>query len=93
MESDRFSNEAARIGEFRRRNVRHVQCRSCGFEPSKEGTPASCPKCGSGCWETFVRVGKLRPAGQARMAKAIAAASPATSSATSPAPARESAGV
>src|SRR3954464_9126218 len=78
MESDRFSNEAARIGEFRRRNVRHVQCRSCGFEPSKEGTPASCPKCGSGCWETFVRVGKLRPAGQARMAKAIATASPPT---------------
>ena len=33
MDSDRFSNEAARIGEFRRRNVRHVQCRSCGFEP------------------------------------------------------------
>ena len=67
MESDRFSNEAARIGEFRRRNVRHVQCRACGYEPPKEGTPPRCPKCKGGCWETFVRVGKLRPAGAGRM--------------------------
>ena len=93
MDSDRFSNEAARIGEFRRRNVRHVQCRSCGFEPSKEATPVRCPKCGGGCWETFVRVGKLRPAGQARVAKDIATSSPANSPVTSAAAAPESAGV
>jgi predicted Zn-ribbon and HTH transcriptional regulator len=68
MESDRFSNESARIGEFRRRIARHVQCRSCGFEPPKEGTPPSCPKCKGSCWETFVRVGKLRPAPSARPA-------------------------
>lgn len=62
-DGDRFSNEAARIGDFRRRIVRHVQCRSCGFEPSREtARPAACPKCGGGCWESYVQMGKLRPA-------------------------------
>ena len=62
MDSDRFSNEEARIGDFRRRIVRHVQCRSCGYEPpAGAGRPACCPKCKGGCWETFVQVGKLRP--------------------------------
>jgi hypothetical protein len=60
-DGDRFSNEAARIGDFRRRIVRHVQCRSCGFEPPA-ARPAACPKCGGGCWESYVQVGKLRPA-------------------------------
>ena len=61
--SDRFSNEAARIGDFRRRIVRHVQCRSCGYEPpAGSGKPACCPKCKGGCWESYVQVGKLRPA-------------------------------
>ena len=63
MESDRFSHEAARIGDFRRKIVRHVQCRSCGYEPPREAArPACCPKCKGGSWETYVQVGKLRPA-------------------------------
>jgi hypothetical protein len=88
MESDRFSNEAARIGEFRRRNVRHVQCRACGYEPPKEATPPRCPKCRGGCWETFVRVGKLRPAGASRVAPAVGAEAETT---TAPAPSQPAA--
>lgn len=61
MQTDRFAKESARMGEFRRRIVRQVQCHSCGFEPVRESPPAYCPKCGGGCWESFVRLGKLRP--------------------------------
>ena len=60
MDSDRFSRETARVGEFRRRIVRHVQCRSCGYEPPRDARPPYCPKCGGGCFEQFVQVGKLR---------------------------------
>jgi hypothetical protein len=86
MESDRFSSEAARIGEFRRRNVRHVQCRACGYEPPREGTPARCPKCKGGCWETFVRVGKLRPAGTSRAHPAMTPGTDAIEPSPAPAP-------
>ena len=61
MDSERFSYETARVGEFRRRMVRHVQCRSCGYEPPRSLGHARCPKCGGGCWERFVQMGKLRP--------------------------------
>ena len=78
MDSDRFSHEAARIGDFRRKIVRHVQCRSCGYEPPREAArPACCPKCKGGSWETFVRVGKLRPA-NGRAATSDAAETPDT---------------
>ena len=61
MESDRFSHETARVGEFRRRMVRHVLCHSCGYEPPRGLARDRCPKCGGGCWERFVQMGKLRP--------------------------------
>ena len=61
MDSDRFSYETARVGEFRRRMVRHVQCHSCGYEPTAGHSHTRCPKCGGGCWERFVQMGKLRP--------------------------------
>ena len=60
MDSNRFSQETARVGEFRRRMVRHEQCRSCGYEPPTGQNRDRCPKCGGGCWERFVQVGKLR---------------------------------
>jgi len=60
MESDHFEPESARLGEFRRRVARNVQCRSCGYEPGRHSVPDHCPKCGGGCWERFVRVARLR---------------------------------
>lgn len=62
MSSQRSASDAERIEECRRRAVRHVQCRYCGFEPPVGPRPVCCPKCHGGCWETFVQVGKLRPA-------------------------------
>ena len=59
MRSDHSLSEALRVGEFRRRTARHVQCRSCGFDAPAQPAPRQCPKCGGGCWESFVRVGKL----------------------------------
>ena len=56
------ASDAERIEECRRRAVRHVQCRYCGYEPPTEQRPSCCPKCHGGCWETFVQVDKLRPA-------------------------------
>ena len=61
MESQQGLDQEARVGEFRRRMVRHVQCRSCGYEPPRGMARPRCPKCGGGCWEKFVQVGKLRP--------------------------------
>jgi hypothetical protein len=60
MDRDRFSHETARVGEFRRRMVRHVLCHSCGYEPPRGLGHTRCPKCGGGCWERFVQMGKLR---------------------------------
>ena len=62
MSSHRTATDAERIEECRRRAVRHVQCRYCGYEPPTGPRPECCPKCHGGCWETFVQVGKLRPA-------------------------------
>jgi hypothetical protein len=61
MESDRFSHESVRLGEFRRRVVRHLLCHACGYEPPRGTARSRCPKCGGGCWERFVHMGKLRP--------------------------------
>jgi hypothetical protein len=61
MSIHRTETDAERIEECRRRAVRNVQCRYCGYEPAGPH-PACCPKCHGGCWESFVQVGKLRPA-------------------------------
>jgi hypothetical protein len=62
MSSHRIATDAERIEECRRRAVRHIQCRYCGYEPPVGPRPECCPKCHGGCWETFVQAGKLRPA-------------------------------
>ena len=64
MPSVRSLNDPVRIADCRRQIVRHIQCRSCGYEPSAGPAPLYCPKCRGGCWERFVQIGKLR-AGQA----------------------------
>ena len=61
MDSDRFGAETARVGEFHRRMVKHLLCHACGYEPPRGQSPRRCPKCGCGCFERFVQVGKLRP--------------------------------
>jgi hypothetical protein len=61
MDSNHFSRESARVGEFHRRIVRHLLCHACGYEPPRGHSPDRCPKCGCGCFEKFVQVGKLRP--------------------------------
>jgi hypothetical protein len=61
MSSTRSLNDAARVDACRRRVVRHVLCPYCGYEPPAGPPPQSCPKCRGGCWETFARLGKLRP--------------------------------
>lgn len=71
MPTTRSLNDPARIADCRRLIVRHVQCRSCGYEPAG-AVPASCPKCRGGCWEKFVQLGKLGPA-NAAAAQAAAA--------------------
>ena len=62
MSSSQLLIDLARVSECRRLTVRHVQCRSCGYEPPEAGKPRCCPKCYGGSWETFVQGGKLRPA-------------------------------
>ena len=62
MPSTRSLNDPVHVAQCRRPIVRHVQCRSCGYEPDRGPAPACCPKCRGGCWETFVQAGKLRPA-------------------------------
>ena len=62
MPATRSLTDPVHVAECRRPIVRHVQCRSCGYEPDGGPKPACCPKCRGGCWETFVQVGKLRPA-------------------------------
>jgi hypothetical protein len=62
MPSTRSLHDPVRVAECRRPIVMHVQCRSCGYEPESGHRPPYCPKCKGGCWETFVQVGKLRPA-------------------------------
>ena len=61
MSSTRSLNDAARVDACRRRIVRHVLCHYCGYEPPAGPPPQACPKCRGGCWETFARLGKLRP--------------------------------
>jgi hypothetical protein len=75
MSSVRSLNDPVLIADCRRQIVRHIQCRSCGYEPSGNHAPAYCPKCRGGCWERFVQIGKLR----AEQAPAPEAASAATS--------------
>ena len=84
MEStSKFAYETARLGEFRRRIVRHVQCRSCGYEPRQGLAPAHCPKCGGGCWEKFAQIGKLRPDPPAVRTARLRRAAPAPAGAVS----------
>jgi len=61
MSPDRYADDEIRLADCRRRIVRHVQCRSCGYEPPRHAVPSCCPKCKGGCWESFVQMGKLRP--------------------------------
>ena len=62
MSSTRSMYDPVRLADCRRQIVKHVQCRSCGYEPPVDTTLSCCPKCRGGCWETFMQVGKLRPA-------------------------------
>ena len=75
--TSKFAYETDRLGEFRRRIVRHVQCRSCGYEPRQSPAPVHCPKCGGGCWEKFAQVGKLRPDPPAARSALLRRAAPA----------------
>ena len=70
MPSVRSLNDPVRIADCRRQIVRHIQCRSCGYEPSGGPAPAYCPKCRGGCWERFVQIGKLR-SGQVAATQAV----------------------
>ena len=68
MPTPRSLRDPESLADCRRLVVRHVQCHSCGYEPPADEIPAGrpptyCPKCHGGCWERFVHLGKLRPAG------------------------------
>lgn len=77
MPSTRSLKDPESLADCRRLVVRHVQCRSCGYEPPAEDLPDGrpptyCPKCHGGCWERFVFLGKLRPVTPASQVEAPA---------------------
>lgn len=46
---------------YARRTQPQVLCHACGYAPEDhEHPPHRCPKCNGGCWERFVRMGRIR---------------------------------